>query len=233
MSKAIDAWNTLLADANAGKNVAENIIHGLVLQRLKMQFYLFLEHVQKQFDADDLPSLKELHDIANDIGRLVRDFELAKYKTKALYEKVMYDEEVAVELNIRFEKPLGIINKLGSFLKMLSAELDTIAGLISSVAGKKEMADEKTLGHDFSLFYAGFSRAVIGSMNSGKRFPGIDAMDKLAMDAETVLSSASNSNITGIIATIAKKCKDLHDPLDEFLLEVARFTMQLPFFGKF
>nr|MDO8112499.1 family 20 glycosylhydrolase [Candidatus Sigynarchaeota archaeon] len=229
LGQSIDDWEKVLQDSSTGKNIASNIIHGLKLQRLKVQLFIFAKDIEHLFDQEDLPPLNEIKSTIKDLERLSQEFELCKYKTKELYEKVMYDEEVSVELALRFGKPLDYIKKNVSLLKDISLKIEDLIELIEktnfgTVFPKKE--------EEFPAEIASFSRQLIASKNGEKNPPGIEKIDRFIANARTFIGS-SKEKVKDIVTRILEEMVPLRDVLDNFLLETARVVMEPNLIGKF
>ncbi|MFX0103839.1 MAG: family 20 glycosylhydrolase, partial [Candidatus Hodarchaeota archaeon] len=117
LNDSIGTWTDLMSDARKGQSVIENIIHGLRLQVLKVEIYQKVDMILGLLDEygddnADLPSIEDFKQLISDMDDFLRGFELSKYKTKELYEKLIYDEEVEVGLEIRFGRPAKFLDQL-------------------------------------------------------------------------------------------------------------------------
>lgn len=232
LGDTIEAWEALMADANGGKNIVESIIHGLKLQRFKVQVNVLDGIVQHEFDGDDLPSLDSLQSMASNAEQLTRDMELLKYATKALYEKVIYDEEVNIELKLRFEKPSAYFKRLMTFTKDISSKFRVIADLLADIMSKADIWNTDGLSPNVLDGFEAFSQKLSSALQSASNLPGIDELERIIKLVETALSLMEET-MTEIFQEFLKALEETRDEVDDFLLEMARNSMELIFPGKF
>jgi hypothetical protein len=144
-NRAFERWSEFLPVVMEHQGEVENIIHGLRLLRLRGEVYMTIRDVLDLFDVDRLPVLSPITRLQDEINRLDASVEAAREDSKKLYEKVMYDEEVATELSMRFERPLSLLHTMSvliativpamnEFGAMDDAVLDTLPAVAGSIA---------------------------------------------------------------------------------------------------
>ncbi|HME52093.1 MAG TPA: family 20 glycosylhydrolase [Candidatus Lokiarchaeia archaeon] len=232
LGDAIDSWEVLMTDANNGKNIVEAIIHGLKLQRFKIQVNILGNIVLHEFDGDDLPTLESLKAVASNSEQLTRDMELLRFATKELYEKIMYDEEVGIELKLRFEKPLAYLKRVMTFTKELPSKFRVIAELLADLMGKSEALNINDLSTTITGVLDAFSGKLSNAFQSGGNLPGIDDLERMNNLVEMSLASMEET-LTEMFQDFLKATKELRDEIDDFLLEIAKNSMEPNFLGKF
>ncbi|MEX2718624.1 MAG: family 20 glycosylhydrolase [Candidatus Sigynarchaeum springense] len=232
LGEAIDSWKKLADDARASRSVAENIVQGLKLQRLKVHLFQLARQIEKAFDVDNPPRMQDLRALESDIKALAQEFEINKAQAKQLYEKVMYDEEVADEMEIRFKKPIAYLEHLSSYFLTLRDKLERLDTMLATLASMiRDMAD-LTIKSGLNTAHEGLSRAIKGFLQGTSPLPLVDELDGHATRLEVFLNQVpgtAKEHVRGIVSAI----KDVSTWLDSFLLETARNAMDTSFLGRF
>ena len=227
LNDAIDAWTGLMADAIQGKSVLENIIHGLRLQALKVEVYQKVDTVLGLLDnygdeKADLPSLGGIKDLINVLDDFLKGFELIKYKTKELYEKLIYDEEVKIELGIRFDRPAQFLNNLKDGLKTI---LKQVKNTIECAKGTSEFGS-------LAIEITGFTSKIIDYSEGKGNYPFMDEMEGM-VDFLDNYAKKSDKEIQVKIIALKESVDKLHGYLDEFIFKLAMERMEPSFLRRF
>nr|MDO8084208.1 family 20 glycosylhydrolase [Candidatus Sigynarchaeum springense] len=232
LGEAIDSWKQLAGDARASRSVADNIVQGLKLQRLKVHLFLLSRQVEKAFDVDNPPLMKDVQALESDIKALAQEFEINKARTKQVYEKVMYDEEVADEMEIRFNKPMTYLERLRSYLLTLRDKLERLDAMLVSSASIIHDVKDPVIQSDLNTIHEGFSRAIKGFLRGISPLPLVDSLEGYAARLEALLNqmpATARDHFHGIAGAI----RDVSTGMDSFLLETARNAMDTSFLGRF
>ncbi|NMC07703.1 MAG: family 20 glycosylhydrolase [Candidatus Lokiarchaeota archaeon] len=232
LGEAIDAWTLLVGDARASLGVAENIMHGLMLQRLKVHLFLLIRHVEALFDLDHPPRMTDLDALHSGMKTLAGEFASAKVKTRALFGKVMYDEEVADEIDIRFTKPSAYLESLRSFIANLHGQMSGLESQLEKHApvfrGVKDHGDLVA----FSREHDAMLGAIRGFLQGHSPLPLVDSLERYLVALEGAMQRMP-VEITESCSSLVQSVRQVHDAMDSFLVEVARCAMDLAFLGRF
>ncbi len=232
LGEAIESWKRLAEDARASRNVADNIVHGLKLQRLKVHLFSLSRQIEMLFDVDSPPHMKEIQAMESDIKALLHEFESSKAQTKLVYEKVMYDEEVADELEIRFKKPVLYLERLRSYLATLKEKMERLEALF--VASTSSIRDAKAPGlpKDFIRGHETLSKAIQGWLQGTSPLPLVDAfagyLERLT-DAMPLFPAEAKERFSNLSRVV----EEVNSEMDSFLLETARNVMENNFLGHY
>lgn len=113
----IAAWEVLATVARAGKETIANVLHGLKLQRLKVDVLALVDSTIQSFEQDALPSHATIDGIVREALLLRGKIDRARDATRSLYEAVMYDDEVRIQLSLRFDLPLSMLDAIADALE--------------------------------------------------------------------------------------------------------------------
>jgi hypothetical protein len=147
LEQASEKWMKLLKKVRDGKSVVKNIIQGLKLQKLKVDFYETLDGILKAFETGDgirVPNESFVSEMKEQVKDLRGRFELEKYRTKELYEKIIYDSEIDIELAVRFDRPMEFIDEVLSRISSIVTVLDQFDSKVSEL--------DISSGTDFGVF---------------------------------------------------------------------------------
>jgi hypothetical protein len=230
LGEAIESWKGLVEAARSSRSVAENILHGLKLQRSKVQVLLLARHVERLFDVDNPPYLKDVVTLESDIKALAGEIELNKARTKALYEKVMYDEEVVEEIDLRFRKPASYLVGLGAFLTSLRETMARLGPKIEGIISTDDPGLDH--GHPFIEQLRTMEKSVRGWAQGTSRLPAIDAIADFISAIESLLPGMGG-DAGALFTDLLSEARALHASLDAFLLESAKNAMEITFLGRF
>nr|MDO8115797.1 hypothetical protein [Candidatus Sigynarchaeota archaeon] len=222
---AMKAWDAILSDAKTGLSVIHNIQHGLGLQRLKVKLFILIDTITRAFEQDGLPGLNDFKQFSSSTDALAKEFQLAKYKTRELYEQLMYDSEVTCELEIRFEKPREILDGMGAFLRKLDVTLQQAGEAMRIISEDDGFFNETRINDELkdimSKIEAGF-----GDMKQGRRVPlDIGLLETFTGKITPVLPSLDKEK-RNMLDAIVKPIKIIHETIDEFMFGISVKRLQ-------
>nr|MDO8119501.1 family 20 glycosylhydrolase [Candidatus Sigynarchaeota archaeon] len=149
------SWIALGHMATAGKNVIDNILHGLRLQLLKVRLVALVKDFNESFDAwsetedDPFTHITNEHvRLEGSINDLKKEFEAFKMDTLVLFGRVAYASDVNIELTRCYDKVI-------SFLEKVDDQIVTLVKMIEAFprAGKDEL--QSFLDEFTCWFFAG------------------------------------------------------------------------------
>ncbi|MBN2152963.1 MAG: family 20 glycosylhydrolase [Candidatus Lokiarchaeota archaeon] len=232
LGEAIDAWKQLADEVRSGKSVAENIVHGLRLQRLKVHLFQLSRQLERVFDVDDPPRMKGVQSIESDVKALAKEFESSRIQTRRVYETVMYNEEVVDELEIRFKKPISYLERLSSSLASIKERLEGFNAMLVSMAPiLRDMKGQAAI-EDLGRRYDAISKGLQGYLEGTSPLPGIDSLVGYSTSLERAMPEMPTP-VAGGFKGLLGAVKELVAEMDSFLLEVARNAMDTSFLGRF
>ncbi|MHA1699203.1 MAG: family 20 glycosylhydrolase [Promethearchaeota archaeon] len=236
--KASSKWLELKKVMKDGESVVENIIHGLKLQEIKTRFYLLLKSIVQLFDSygneeERFPTVLELQDLVRSSDNLLKEFELYRYKTKELYEKVIYDQEIEFELDMQFSYPCEILSYLIDKLELLINKVMYLIEKVKIIDKDDNVArivDSKTA---FTNFYEEFIHGFIKYDSGEKEFPYLDDIESYIEKISDVNENIPDPAMREKIDSLVDALKDLYEFLDDYIFELTLKSVQDLFSARF
>ncbi|MHA1683892.1 MAG: family 20 glycosylhydrolase [Promethearchaeota archaeon] len=237
LSDCKHAWDALGPDSKESGSVRENIIHGLKLQELKVQFYMLMNDLMKKWDdygdeSREFPKIKELREMEKSLEKLRDTFELFKFKTREVYEKVIYDDELPIEWKYRFKRPMDILE---GFISMLAGVRNNIENMVESATSISEdmqsiknavSDDEKT------TFLETLTRKIV-DYDGGK--DDLPFLDELANASSRVreISKHFEAASGNVLEDLANILEGAHSAIDELIFKLVMSKVQDGFVRRF
>jgi hypothetical protein len=197
-----------------------------------VQLILLSRQVEKLFDVDNPPRIGEIRALELDINVLVRDFESNKAQTKSVYEKVMYDEEVVEEIEIRFKTPLSYLEKLASSISTIQEKMARLGTLLDSSASLLRVKQPAGFPGDFIRTHGALLNAVQGWFQGTMSLTMVDTLEKYLLKLDEALPHVA-PEARERLSILGKETRAFSLELDSFLLESARNAMEGNFLGRF
>ncbi|MHA1791354.1 MAG: family 20 glycosylhydrolase [Promethearchaeota archaeon] len=221
---AIQEWEDLSTAARARNSVIENILHGLKLQKLKVRFFKLADRILEDLDgfyndSRDKDVIGNIKNYLDDVKKLRDELELNKYRTREVYEKVIYDDEIPEELKIRFGPPIEFLDNIINYLKKIQGGIKGMvnsAGKINSEDLDKIFLEVKDNEHAKNAIAT--IKSLVNNVNESSKFPKIEDLEgTIAMINNLAESGSKDQQVITALNNLGKSINEFLEGIDSLL----------------
>ncbi|MBD3188042.1 family 20 glycosylhydrolase [Candidatus Bathyarchaeota archaeon] len=235
---AIDAWQGMRRDIQAGDYTVENIVHGLKLQEMKVDMLMVLNELVRILDeygsgAGKFLSIDGLRDKCRVIDELIEKFELFQYRTREVYEKVIYDAELLMEWKYRFQEPREYLESVRDRLVNARLSLEMLVEKSQAVQDNLVHLDDKSFPRDLRHHVLEIAGNLVKWESGNDSLPPVESLEECVTMVDTMETASIDGALVEIMSEFQDALSEAAEKLDHLIFSLAMEKLQQGFIRRF